>query len=78
METIPDYLRPVVGYATYHLLNGKSVAQVRTMLAEDRRYRVLSAEDWQQALDRAVVNVRCTLAAQKDFPPPGPKLTDKR
>jgi hypothetical protein len=53
-------LKPPIGFALWHLQRGETPANVLSRLANDNRYRYLSAEKLQQALDQAVRNNSAT------------------
>lgn len=57
MPDIPFYLRPLVGYAMWHLQRGESRDRVLELFAQDPRYGGLPSSDWNAALDQAVLNV---------------------
>lgn len=55
--SIPIYLRPVVGYATFHLRRGRTRSQVKAQLKRHRIYGQFPEHNIDEATEQAVENM---------------------
>lgn len=70
MEQPDSCLKPLIGYAMWHMLRGESVEQILDRFYHSKKYRNLPPEDWSEAIRYAMVNVIATRRAQEVYPTP--------